>query len=77
MGQGALGGYAAAALAESGVGFIDLVDSDVLLPGNIVRHVAARDQVGMVKVQAVRQVIESHAPWTTVTEFQEAPFTPG
>ena len=77
FGAGALGGYAATALAESGVGFIDLVDPDVILPGNVVRHVAARDQVGMAKVRAVRQVVQSHAPWTTVTEFQEAPFSPG
>ncbi len=77
FGAGALGGYAGTALAESGIGFLDLVDPDVILPGNVVRHVAGRDQVGMVKVQAVRQVIESHAPWTTVTEFQDAPFTPG
>ena len=76
FGAGALGGYAATALAESGVGLLDLVDADVLLPGNVVRHVAGRGQVGMVKVQAVRQVIENHAPWTTVTEFQDSPVTP-
>ena len=76
FGAGALGGYAATALAESGIGFLDIVDSDVILPGNVVRHVAGRDQVGMAKAHAVRQVIESHAPWTTVTEFQDAPFTP-
>ena len=76
FGAGALGGYAATAFAESGIGFLDIVDPDVILPGNVVRHVAGRDQVGMAKVHAVRQVIESHAPWTTVTEFQEAPFTP-
>ena len=76
FGAGALGGYAATVLAESGVGFLGLVDSDVLLPGNVVRHVAGHDQVGMSKVQAVHRVIASHAPWTTVTEYQESPMTP-
>ena len=76
FGAGALGGYAAAALSESGLGFLDLVDPDILLPGNVVRHISGHDQVGMPKVQGVHRVIRNHAPWTSVTEFQAATITP-
>ena len=77
FGAGALGGHVAVALAESGLGHLNIVDGDVLLPGNVVRHVAGHDQVGRAKVQAVHRVISGHALWTEVTEFQEAPMTPG
>ena len=39
FGAGALGGHIAVTLAESGAGFLRLVDADVLKPGNVVRHV--------------------------------------
>ena len=77
FGAGALGGHVGTALAESGLGRLDIVDGDVLLPENVVRHVAGHDQVGRFKVQAVHHVIEKHAPWTAVAEFPEAPLTPG
>ena len=77
FGAGALGGYVGTTLAESGLGHLDIVDGDVLLPENVVRHVAGHDQVGKPKVQAVHHVIEKHARWTEVTEFTEAPATPG
>ena len=76
FGAGALGGHAGTTLAESGLGYLDIVDGDVLLPENVVRHVASHDQVGTLKVQAVHHVIEKHAPWTEVIEFPEAPMTP-
>ena len=76
FGAGALGGYVGATLAESGLGQLDIVDSDVLMPGNVVRHVAGHDQVGKAKVQAVHRVIENHAPWTEVHEFAESPMIP-
>ena len=77
FGAGALGGHVGSTLAESGLGHLDIVDSDVLLPGNVVRHVAGHDQVGKPKVQAVRQMVANHAPWTEVDEFLESPMTPG
>ena len=77
FGAGALGGHVGTALAESGLGRLDIVDGDVLLPENVVRHVAGHDQVGRFKVQAVHHVIQKHAPWTAVAEFPEAPLTPG
>ena len=73
FGAGALGGQTALTLAESGLGSIEIVDYDVLLPGNIVRHVAGHSQVGKFKVDAVKAAIEDHAPWTTVTMFEKSP----
>ena len=77
FGAGALGGHTATLLAESGLGYLKLVDPDVLLPGNVVRHVAGHGQVGAAKVKAVQAVIADHAPWTEVACFQEGPGTPG
>ena len=76
FGAGALGGHVGTTLAESGLGYLDIVDGDVLLPENVVRHVAGHDQVGMLKVRAVDHMIDKHAPWTEVIEFPEAPMTP-
>ena len=70
------GGHTATLLAESGLGSLKLVDSDALLRGNVVRHVAGHGQVGAAKVEAVQAVIAEHAPWTEVTCFREAPGTP-
>ena len=76
FGAGALGGHTATLLAESELGSLKLVDSDPLLPGNVVRHVAGHGQVGAAKVEAVQVVIAKHASWTEVTCFREAPSTP-
>ena len=76
FGAGALGGHTATLLAESGLGSLKLVDPDVLLPGNVVRHVAGHGQVGAAKVQAVQAVIADHAPWTKVACFKDGPWTP-
>ena len=76
FGAGALGGNVAVALAESGLGSLDLVDGDVLTPGNVVRHVAGHDQVGASKVRAVEAVIRNHAPWTKVACQDKSPKAP-
>ncbi len=76
FGAGALGGHTAALLAESGIGNLTVVDPDVLLPGNVVRHIAGHSRVGDFKVQAVQAVIADHAPWTRVAGYQEWARTP-
>ena len=76
FGAGALGGYTATTLAQSGIGSLRIVDGDVLLPENVVRHVSGHDKVGAPKVEAVQEIIANHAPWTEVTTFQESPRTP-
>lgn len=76
FGVGALGGFVAVALAESGIRSIELVDPERLLPGNVVRHVAGHDKVGMTKVEAVEELISRHAPWTSVVRHLESPKDP-
>ena len=76
FGAGALGSHTATLLADSGVGFLDIVDPDVLLPGNVVRHVAGHNLVGALKVHAVHAAIANHAPWTEVVGFPESTRTP-
>lgn len=76
FGAGALGGYVAAILAQSGLGSLSIVDGDVLLPGNIARHIAGRQSVGRGKAMAVQDVVKEHAPWTKATVYQGAPSDP-
>ena len=76
FGAGALGGHTAALLAESGIGHLDIIDPDVLLPGNVVRHISGHGMVGVPKAHAVQTVIGDHAPWTEVSAFLEEPHTP-
>ena len=76
FGAGALGGHAATLLAECGIGLLDIVDPEVLLPGNVVRHIAGHRHVGAPKVQALQEVIRDHAPWTKVSCFRKDPRSP-
>ena len=69
FGAGALGGYVAVALAESGIESLRIVDGDFLSPGNVVRHVAGHYHVGKLKVVSVKAVIEDHAPWARVDDL--------
>ena len=67
FGAGALGGHTAAALAQSGLGHLDIVDGDLLLPGNVVRHIAGHNLVGAHKALAAQVIVGDHAPWTEVS----------
>lgn len=57
IGLGALGSFSADMLARAGVRHLTLVDGDVILPGNIVRHLVGRESIGLPKVDAVRAYI--------------------
>lgn len=53
-----------------------LVDNDLMLPGNVVRHVAGHQSVGYGKASTVNAEIGDHAPWTeieTVTSSIRSP----
>ena len=76
FGAGALGGHTAAALAQSGVGHLDIVDGDLLLPGNVVRHIAGHNLVGVDKASAARAVIRDHAPLTEVSVYPSVEIAP-
>ena len=55
FGLGGVGGYAVEALARSGVGSLDLIDSDTVSVSNLNRQLlAAHSTVGMLKVDAAR-----------------------
>ena len=55
FGVGGVGGYVVEALARSGVGALDLVDSDRVAPSNLNRQIiATRDTLGMLKVDAAK-----------------------
>ncbi len=63
FGIGGVGGYAAEALARSGIGAIDLVDHDTVSISNLNRQLIATVQnIGEYKVEAMRRRIESFAP---------------
>lgn len=59
IGVGALGSFTADMLARAGVRRLTLVDGDIVLPGNIVRHLVGRESIGLPKVNAVRDYIVS------------------
>lgn len=67
IGLGAVGGFALEALARSAVGFLRVVDFDVLRPSNLNRQLLATvDTLGCRKVDAARDRIARIAPWVEV-----------
>ena len=70
FGLGALGSSVALLLAKAGLGEIRLVDDDVLLPGNVVRHACGLDRAGLKKTVAVERVIRVHQPDCTVQCYE-------
>ena len=68
FGVGGVGGYAVEALARSGVGALDLIDSDTISLTNINRQLlATHDSIGKSKVEVARQRVLSINPACTVT----------
>lgn len=61
VGVGALGSFIADMLVRSGLRHLTLVDDDVVMPGNVVRHLVGLDAVGMPKVAAVKRHITGRA----------------
>ena len=69
FGIGGVGGHVVEALARSGVGALDLIDSDRVVLSNLNRQiVATRDTLGMLKVDAAKARVLSINPdcvvWT-------------
>ncbi|WP_419846000.1 HesA/MoeB/ThiF family protein [Candidatus Poriferisocius sp.] len=54
VGMGAIGSIVAELLARSGIGALTLVDDDLVMPGNCIRHVATHEAVGRAKPEAVK-----------------------
>ena len=63
FGLGGVGGYVVEALARSGIGSLDLIDSDTVSISNLNRQIlATHSTVGMLKVDAARQRIADINP---------------
>lgn len=62
VGLGSVGGKVAEMLARSGVKRLVLVDGDVMLPGNLERHVLDWRDVGLRKVKRMKQRLENITP---------------
>ena len=63
FGIGGVGGYAAEALARSGVGALDLFDKDVVSESNLNRQIIAlRSTIGKPKVQVMKERIADIHP---------------
>lgn len=71
FGIGGVGGYAVEALARSGIGALDLIDSDTVCLTNINRQIIADDStVGKFKTDAAEERILRINPDCTVTKHQ-------
>lgn len=66
LGCGAIGSYIAVELARAGVGSLQLVDYDVLQPGNSLRWPLGREYWGYQKGHALALFIERNYPHTSV-----------
>lgn len=71
FGVGGVGGYVAEALARSGVGAIDLIDSDTFKPSNINRQIyALMSTIGQYKVDAAKARILDINPECAVRTYK-------
>ncbi|MDO5153123.1 MAG: tRNA threonylcarbamoyladenosine dehydratase [Eubacteriales bacterium] len=70
FGLGGVGGYTVEALARSGIGRLDLIDSDTISLSNLNRQIlATRSTVGMRKVDAARERILDINPGCVVNTY--------
>ncbi|WP_421740716.1 ThiF family adenylyltransferase [Cellulomonas sp.] len=67
VGVGAIGSVIADLLHRSGVGHLHLIDPDVVLPGNLVRHLVGAEHVGRPKADAVIDTLRSSRPGSATT----------
>lgn len=72
FGVGGVGSFATEALARSGVGYLILVDHDIISPSNINRQlIATHETVGLKKVEVMKKRIESINPSARVETIAE------
>ncbi len=69
-GVGGLGSAVAIALARIGVGHLVIADFDVVEPSNLNRQQYFIDQIGLPKVDALREILSRINPFVTVTALQ-------
>jgi sulfur carrier protein ThiS adenylyltransferase len=68
-GCGGLGSNCAAALARAGIGTLVIADFDVIVESNLNRQYYFRDQIGMLKVFALKNNLERINPGVNVHAF--------
>ncbi|WP_306357929.1 MULTISPECIES: ThiF family adenylyltransferase [unclassified Nocardia] len=66
VGVGSIGSAAVHALVRCGVGVLDLIDPDRLLPHNLIRHTSSAKYVGKRKVDALALELRESNPHTAV-----------
>ena len=70
FGLGGVGGYTLEALARSGIGALDLIDSDTVSLSNLNRQIlATHSTVGMLKVEAARRRVLDINPSCVVNTY--------
>jgi sulfur carrier protein ThiS adenylyltransferase len=70
-GVGGLGSAVAVALARIGIGTLILVDFDIVEPSNLNRQQYLVDQIGMLKVEALRDNLSKINPYVKIKIFSE------
>lgn len=70
-GVGGLGSNAAISLVRAGVGRLILVDFDSVEENNLDRQYYFRDQIGKVKVEALKENIKKVNPWLKIDIFNQ------
>ena len=71
FGVGGVGGYVVEALARSGVGALDLIDSDRVCLSNINRQIIATERtLGMYKVDAAEERVKEISPDCSVRTYK-------
>ena len=70
-GVGGLGSNAAISLARAGIGRLILVDFDSVEENNLDRQYYFRDQIGKVKVEALKENIKKVNPWLKIDIFNQ------
>lgn len=74
VGVGALGSFTADMLVRAGVRHVTLVDDDIVMPGNLIRHLVGPEMVGLPKVTAVKRHLVTRHEITAhdIEELDEA-----
>ncbi|MHC5724538.1 MAG: ThiF family adenylyltransferase [Nostoc sp.] len=71
VGCGAVGGYVALALVQSGIMHLTLVDPDIFQLENTFRHILGKKAELQPKVTALKEEIESKYPYLSITTHQK------
>ena len=75
LGVGSIGSQVAVTVASSGGGFLRLIDADILLPANVVRHAAPAALVGHPKAWVTGGLLKDRCPWMDSEVVLESPWS--